>query len=265
MGDCKSVVAVFDEPWGIVLEKFREEFEFLGEKQYGNERENMEWFKFEDTRGFKLMLKGHIHFTLNTIEDWGPHDYFDIEVFSKDGVTVIDLETCMSKFDFILSSEFLKFLKKLTEIGAVLICGYIYGYERLERVFGDTNRFLLYEWSVGIVKRGKLEVIPSGVTVVKRELLDLEDGLYELIERPGRGEREYVLVKSMDGYNILVTVRESDLTDEECYQDLLEDKAWFSLHMTATVFKRVGKKIENEFLTRRAEEYFKAQTGAEPY
>ncbi|WP_456396468.1 hypothetical protein, partial [Thermococcus sp.] len=194
-----------------------------------------------------------------------PHDYFDVEVFSKDGMTVIDLETCMSKFDFILSSEFLKFLKKLTGIGAVLICGYIYGGERLEIVFGNTNQFLLYEWLAEVVKRGKLEVIPFGVTIVKKELLELEDGLYELIERPKREEKEYVLVKSLNNNKILVTVFEEYLRDEESYQDLLEDKSWFSSHMTALVFKRIGKKIENEFLTRRVEEYFKAQMGAEPY
>ncbi|WP_237698684.1 hypothetical protein [Pyrococcus yayanosii] len=54
-----------------------------------------------------------------------------------------------------------------------------------------------------------------------------------------------MLVKSLNNNKILVTVFEEHLRDEECYQDLLEDKAWFSLHITATVFKRIGKKIEN--------------------
>ncbi|WP_167910710.1 hypothetical protein [Thermococcus sp. Bubb.Bath] len=46
--------------------------------------------------------------------------------------------------------------------------------------------------------------------------------------------------------------------DEECYQDLLEDKTWFS--PGKVVFKRIGEKVEDEFLIKRAEEYFKAQT-----
>ncbi len=112
----------------------------------------------------------------------------------------------------------------------------------------------------GLRKR-KLEILPSGLTVVKNNLLSLADGLYELVERPGREKKEYVLIKSLGGYRILVSVWGSDLIDEESYLELLEDKTCFSQKLTVTVFKRIGKKVEDEFLVKRAEEYFKAQVG----
>lgn len=85
---------------------------------------------------------------------------------------------------------------------------------------------------------------------MKKELLDLEDGLYELIERPGREDEEYVLIKRLDSYKILVSVRESDLTDEESYRELIEDKTWFSSHIIVVVFRRIGKRSRTSFSLR---------------
>ncbi|WP_258083113.1 hypothetical protein [Thermococcus thermotolerans] len=127
--------------------------------------------------------------------------------------------------------------------------------------FEGNNQFLLYEWLVETVKRGKLEVLPSSVTLVKKELLDLEDGLCELIKRSGREEMEYVLIRRLNGYKLLVSVRESDLTDEEGYRDLLEDKSWFSSHMTAIVLKRISGKMEGKILVRGPRNTLKLRWG----
>lgn len=67
------------------------------------------------------------------------------------------------------------------------------------------------------MKRKKFEIVFLDVIIVKKEFLDLEDGFYELIERFGREDEEYVLIKRLDSYKIFVLVRESDLIDEESY------------------------------------------------
>jgi len=50
-------------------------------------------------------------------------------------------------------------------------------------------------------------------------------------------------------------------TKEKCYRDILDDKAEFSLKIVGVTFKRIGRKVEDEFLLKRAEEYFKIQVG----
>ncbi|WP_232473395.1 hypothetical protein [Thermococcus thioreducens] len=68
-----------------------------------------------------------------------------------------------------------------------------------------------------------------------------------------------MLVKTIDNYKLLVSIGEIDLTDEECYRDILEDKAEFSLKIVGLTFKRIGRKVEDKVLVKRTEEYFKAQ------
>ncbi len=94
---------------------------------------------------------------------------------------------------------------------------------------------------------------------MKDNLLPIEDGLYELAEIPWMEEKEYVLIKSLNGHKILVSIWRSDLTYEDSYRELLEDKTWFSRDITTLIFGRIGKRVKDEFLVKRAEEYFKAQ------
>lgn len=270
MGDCYDVVAVFERPWKEVVDELDRQFGLVKETEHDLD----DWYESYDTRGFKLVFKGRTkNIILKTTKpEWYVGVDFWVEVFSKSEMTIVDFKTCTGGFNFISGWELMKFLGKLMDAGAALIMGYVYGSERLEdinewadEVFKGWSQFRTYEWLVETVRQGKLEVIPSGLTVVRDNLLSLEDGLYELIKRPGREEKEYVLIKSLEGYKILVSVRESDLTDEESYRELIEDKAWFGGDITTLIFKRIGKKIKNEFLIKRAEEYFKAQTGAELY
>ncbi|MCA6213822.1 MULTISPECIES: hypothetical protein [Thermococcus] len=264
MGNTYYVVAVFDKPWGEVLEKLSREFKYTRELAYQRERRE-EHLKFIfDMRGFRLVAVGELHYELKTTEE-DSFDWLEVETYSKENMTLLQIGVSTGRWLFVLSPELMKFLGKLMGVGAVLICGYTDDHDLRDAGFEENNQFLFYEWLVETVKRKKLEIVPSGVTIVKKELLDLEDGLYELIERPGREEEDYVLIKRLDSYKILVSVRESDLTDEESYLELIEDKAWLSGDITTLIFKRIGKKIKNEFLIKRAEEYFKAQTGAELY
>ena len=266
MGDCYDIVVVFERPWKRVVRELCEQFELIEDTEHDLD----EWYEPYDTRGFKLVFKGKTkNIILKTIR---PERYvgvgFWIEVFSKGEITIVDFETCTGGIDYVSSKELLRFFEKLTNAGAVIITGYVYANEWLDEinewvdeVFGEWSQFRTYEWLEGVLRKGKLEVLPSGITVVRNNLLSLEDGLYELVERPGREKKEYVLIKSLDGYKILVSVWGSDLIDEESYRELLEDKTWFSQRLTVTVFKRIGKKVEDEFLVKRAEEYFRAQVG----
>ena len=260
MGTTYYTVAVFDKPWEEVLENLSREFKYTHELAYQREEREAHLKFIFDMRGFKLVEVGELHYELKTTEQ-DIINWFEVETYSKENMTLLQIGVSTGRWLFVLSPELMKFLRKLMRAGAVFICGYTDDHDLRDAGFEEDNQFLLYEWLVETIKRKKLEIVPSDVTIVKKELLDLEDGLYELIERPGRGEIEYVLVKSMDGYNILVTVGESDLRDEESYRELIEDKAWFGGGITTLIFKRIGKKIENEFLTKRAEEYFKAQVG----
>jgi hypothetical protein len=70
------------------------------------------------------------------------------------------------------------------------------------------------------------------------------------------------LIKTLGEDKVLVTIKEDNLRDDECYRDLLEDRAWFSLSLTDLTIKRIGSRVENEFLMKRAEKYFKTQISA---
>ncbi|WP_237698685.1 hypothetical protein [Pyrococcus yayanosii] len=183
MGTTYYVVAVFDKPWGEVLEKLSREFRYTRELAYqqGDRKKHLR-FLF-DVRGFNLVAVGEAHYTLRTTEQ-STVDWFEVETYSKENMTLIQIETRLSAWMFVLSPELMKFLRKLMKAGAVLICGYTDDLDFRKAGFEENNQCLLYEWLVETVKRGKLEVLPSSITIVKRELLDLEDGLYELIEDP---------------------------------------------------------------------------------
>ncbi|GAB6136619.1 hypothetical protein [Thermococcus prieurii] len=260
MGDCKSIVAVFDKPWEEVLENISREFKYVGKKRYGGDEGNKEWFKFYDTRGFRLVEVGDIDYGMKTTREWGGRviALASVETYSRGSITLVQIEAWTSGFDFVLSSELMKFLKKLARTGAVLICGYLYGHEKLRDVFGDYNQFLLYERLAEIVRRKKLEVLPSDLTVIREDILGLEDGLYELVGESGL----YVFVRGLgvEGYKVLLTVGEG-LLDDDLYGEVLEYEDWFSSDITSLVFKPLGRKVENEELLKRAEEYFKAQAG----
>ncbi|WP_456366990.1 hypothetical protein [Thermococcus sp.] len=186
----------------------------------------------------------------------------DFRIYSVRGYTILEIHPAWrSMWGYVLSSDLIRLLKKFMRGEPLLICGYRDDADLTKLGFKHGNRLILVNWLPEAIKGGKLEILPSGLTVVKNNLLPIEDGLYELVEGHGEEEKEYVLVKSLEDYKILVSVRESDLTDEECYLDLLEDKAWFSLEIVGLVFKRIGRKVEDEFLVKRAEEYFKAQVG----
>ncbi len=44
------------------------------------------------------------------------------------------------------------------------------------------------------------------------------------------------------------------------YRELLDDKTEFS-SITAVVFRRIGHRIKDEFILKKAEEFFRAQVG----
>ncbi|MDK2869651.1 MAG: hypothetical protein PWP39_886 [Pyrococcus sp.] len=194
-------------------------------------------------------------------ESFWPIEYFDLRLFTVGKYSLLELKPQpRSSWMFVKSSDLLNFLKFFMREDFLMVSGYNDGIDLTKIGLKEDDEFLLYMELVSIIEK-KEKILPSGLTVVKANLLPLEDGFYELIERPGRERKEYVLIKSLDGYKILVSVWESSLTYEDSYQELLEDKTFFSQKLTATVFKRIGKKVEDEFLVRRAEEYFKAQVG----
>lgn len=186
----------------------------------------------------------------------------DFRIYTVKGYTILEIHpNPRSRWWFVLSSELIRLLKKFMKAEPLLICGYRDDTDLTKLGFEYNISYLFVNWLPDAIKTGKLEILPSFLTAVKKELLNLEDGLYELIERPGREEKEYVLVKSLGDYKILVAVGETDLTDDECYLELLEDKAWLSLELVGVIFKRIGRKVEDEFLLKRAEEFFKTQVG----
>ncbi|NJE01287.1 hypothetical protein [Thermococcus sp. JdF3] len=70
------------------------------------------------------------------------------------------------------------------------------------------------------------------------------------------------MIKTLGEDKVLVTIKGDNLRDDECYRDLLDDRVWFSLSLVSLSLKRIGKKIEDEFLVERAEKYFKTQISA---
>jgi hypothetical protein len=258
MGDCYDIVVVFERPWNEVVDELDRQFGLVKETEHGPDY----WYKHYDTRGFRLVFKGESRGIIlkTTKPEWYGDVGFWVEVFSKSEITIVDFRTCTGGFNFVSGWEFMKFLGKLMDAGAVLIMGYVYGSERLEEIFGEWNQFLVYEWLEKALKNEKLEILPSDLTVVRKDLLSLEDGLYELIDESGGASGLYVRVMNWDGYRILFTVGEC-LRDDEIFLELIEGEERLELtsDITTVIFKRIGKGVNDELLLRRARECFKAE------
>ncbi|WP_258083144.1 hypothetical protein [Thermococcus thermotolerans] len=254
----------------FVFDKKPEEVENFLKREFEAEVRNEE---FDDPRmdylgekgllgeHFQLITSGELLFDppLRTTE-WGVIINADFHVYTVKDYTILEIHpNPRSRWGFVLSSEVIRLLKRFMKAEPLLICGYRDDADLTELGFNYNMSYLFINWLPETIKTGKLKTLPSAITVVKKELLGLEDGLYELIERPGREEKEYVLVKSIEDYKILVAVEEVDLMDEECYRDILNDKAEFSLKIVGVTFKRIGRKVKDELLLRRAEDYFKTQ------
>jgi len=260
MGDCYDVVVVFERPWEGVVDELDRQFGLVKETEHDLDY----WYEHYDTRGFKLVFKGETRGIIlkTTKPEWYSGVGFWVEVFSKNEITIADFQTCTGGFNFVSGWEFMKFLEKLMDAGVALIMGYVYGSERFEEIFGEWDQFLIYEWLEGILRKGKLEILPSDLTVVKKDLLLLEDGLYELIDESGGFSGLYALVMSWDEYRILFTVGEG-LRDDEIFLELIEEEERLELtsDITTVIFKRIGKRVNDELLLRRARECFKAKIG----
>ena len=145
-------------------------------------------------------------------EKFKPVDYFDLRLFRVGDYSLLELNPhSRSSWMFVKSSELLEFLKPFLKQGVLMIAGYNDTTDLTKVGLKEDDELLLYMELVSIIEK-KEKILPSGVTIVRDGLLPLEDGLYELIGADE--EREYVLIKSLDGYKILVSVREINLIDE---------------------------------------------------
>ncbi len=269
MGDCYDVVVVFERPWDEVVDELDRQFGLVKETEHDLDY----WYEHYDTRGFKLVFKGETKGIIlkTTKPEWYSGVGFWVEVFSKNEITIVDFQTCTGGFNFVSGWEFMKFLEKLMDAGAALIMGYVYGSEWLDEinewvdeVFGEWSQFRTYEWLEGVLRKRKLEILPSGLTVVKKDLLSLEDGLYELVDESGGFSGLYALVMSWNEYRILFTVGEG-LRDDETFFELIgeEERVELASDITTALFKRIGRRVNDELLLRRARECFKVQVGDE--
>ncbi len=262
MGVDNYIYLMFDKKPEEVEDFLKRKFEVeVRDGEWDDPR--MDYLGEKDLLGddFQLVVSGELPFDppLRTTE-WGVIINADFYVYRVKGYTILEIHpVSRSRWRFVFSSEVIRLLKQFMKGEPLLICGYRDDTDLTKLGFEYNMSYLFINWLPEAIKTGKLEILPSALTAVRKELLDLEDGLYELIERPGREEKEYVLVKSFGDYRILVAVEEIDLTDEECYLELLEDRAWFSLEIVGVTFKRIGRRIEDEFLLKKAEEFFRAQ------
>ncbi|NJE54805.1 hypothetical protein [Thermococcus sp. 21S9] len=264
MGVDTYVYLVFDKKPEEVEDFLKREFKVeVRDEEFGDAR--MDYLRGKGLLGedFQLITSGELLFDPPLRTDDGETIVdADFRIYTVKGYTILEIHpNPRSWWWFVLSSEVIRLLKQFMKAEPLLICGYRDDTDLTELGFEQDMSYLLINLLPETIKNRKLEILPSGLTVVKKELLGIEDGLYELIERPRREEKEYVLVKTLDNYKVLVSIEEIDLTDEECYSDILEDKALFSLKIVGLTFKRIGRKVEDEFLIKRAEEYFKAQVG----
>ena len=201
----------------LVFDKEPVEVEDFIRGNFRTEFQNMRWdddfievFRSKGllSRDFELVTDGLVSFEPLRTSEEGTVNEADFRIYSVKGYTILELHpTLRKRWWYVLSSELVRLLKKFMRAGPLLICGYRDDAYLTKLGFKHDNRLILVNWLPEAIKGGKLEILPSGLTVVKNNLLPLEDGLYELVERPGREEKEYVLVKSLEGYKILVSVR----------------------------------------------------------
>ncbi len=144
----------------------------------------------------------------------------DFRIYSVKGYTILEIHPAWrSMWGYVLSSDLIRLLKKFMRAGPLLICGYRDDVGLTKLGFKHDNRLILVNWLPEVVKTGKLEILPSVLTVIKREFLKMDKGLYE-VSIPWRpGERGFLFVGELEDYAVIWFFGIVDLDDPE---DVLE-------------------------------------------
>ncbi len=115
MGTTYYTLAVFDKPWEEVLDKALSRVQI------------------------------QLHYELKTTKQ-STVDWFEVETYSKENMMLLYTGVSTSRWLFVLSSELMKFLRKLMRAGTVLICGYTDDNDLRKAGFEENNQLLFYEW-----------------------------------------------------------------------------------------------------------------------
>ncbi|KUH33620.1 hypothetical protein APY94_05345 [Thermococcus celericrescens] len=185
----------------------------------------------------------------------------DFRIYSVKGYTILEIHPAWrSRWGYVLSSELIRLLKKFMRAEPLLICGYRDDADLTELGFKHNNQLILINWLPKVVKTGRLEVIPSALTVVKRELLKMDTGLYG-VSIPWRpGERGFLFIGELNDYAVIWFLGIVDLDDPENVLESLYEPSELACDLVIPVVlplrdlglvedKRWQKIAENAFKT----------------
>lgn len=161
----------------------------------------------------------------------------------------------------VYSHELIEFLKVFIKEKALLITGYQDDIELDYLGLKEDNYYLLIDRLIELLERGRLRVLPSAFSIVKKGLTKLDDGLYTLRKRSPEEWNAYVLVKTVQDYQFLMRVLANDMTDDELYQEHFEDLTELSGLLTLTTLAPIAESVEDKWLLKRAGQILRVQTG----
>ncbi|WP_232473393.1 hypothetical protein [Thermococcus thioreducens] len=170
---------VFDGKPEDVEDFIMREFEVeVQDEEFGNP-----WMDYLREKGllgedFQLIIPGELLFDPPLRTDEGKTILnADFRIYTAKGFTILELHpNPRSRWWSVLSSEVIRLLKQFMKGGPLLICGYRDDTDLTKLGFKHNNRLMFINWLPEAIKTGKLEVLPSALTAVKKELLDLKDG-----------------------------------------------------------------------------------------
>ncbi len=232
MGVDNYIYFVFDGKPEEIKDFLKKEFEVeVRDEEFGDPR--MDYLREKGLLGedFQLITSGELLFDppLRTME-WGAIINADFWIYTVNGYTILEIHPVLrSRWGFVLSSEVIRLLKQFMKEEPLLICGYRDDVELTGLGFEHNMSYLFINWLPEAIKTGKLETLPSALTVVKKEFMTLGEGLYE-VPIPWRpGERGFLFVGGLDGYAVIWFFGIVDFDDpEDVKESLMEpwEMAW---------------------------------------
>jgi len=142
----------------------------------------------------------------------------------------------------------------------LLICGYRDDTDLTKLGFEYNMSYLFINWLPEAIKTGKLETLPSALTIVKKEFITLDEGLYEVSIPWCPDERGFLFVGELDGYAVIWFFGIVDLDDcEDVNESLMEpwEMAW-DLVIPVKLPLKNAKRVQNNRWQEMVREIFNA-------
>ena len=265
MGVDNYIYLMFDKKPEEVEDFLKRKFEVeVRDGEWDDPR--MDYLGEKDLLGddFQLVVSGELPFDppLRTTE-WGVIINADFYVYRVKGYTILEIHpVSRSRWRFVFSSEVIRLLKQFMKAEPLLICGYRDDTDLTKLGFEYNMSYLFINWLPEAIKTGKLEILPSALTAVRKELLKLDEGLYE-VSIPWRpNEKGFLFVGGLNSYTVIWFFGIVDFEDPEDIHESLEEPWEIVWDLVIPVMLPLTniRKVQNDRWQRMVREIFNGHT-----